>query len=122
MELQLTGTVTATQLRTRTQIHTPRGTMMGKGGDYDVTLPNGAHYPIPAEVLDAMIVRPKAEPSDSKKPEGDISASWRAIKLAEAENIDLSLVEGSGKNGMITVPDVKEFIAATTAAASPETG
>ncbi len=52
------------------------------------------------------------EPSMSPDlpPQSEVDATDGAIKLAEAEGIDLAEVEGSGANGRITVPDVKALI------------
>ena len=48
-----------------------------------------------------------------KKPAvtSEISASPAAIKLAEAEGIDLSSIEGTGAEGKVIVPDVKKAVA-----------
>lgn len=57
-------------------------------------------------------------PSGDEAPNGDgdsdvveINASDAAVKLAGSKGIDLSLVEGSGVDGKITVGDVKKLIA-----------
>lgn len=44
-------------------------------------------------------------PADS--PEADINASKAAIDLAYANTIDIESIEGTGKDGAVTVNDVK---------------
>lgn len=48
----------------------------------------------------------------SQKPTSNISPA--AKKLAEENNIDYSILTGTGKDGMITVNDVKKAIGNTT--------
>lgn len=60
--------------------------------------------------------RPAPEPSvpandETPEVESAVDATDAAVVLAEAENIDLSTVEGSGKDGRIVEPDVQGAIA-----------
>lgn len=114
MQFQLKGTVEAIRLRTRTQIATPRGPQVGRAGDYHVKLPGG-DFPIPGAVFEAITVQPEPEPAPEpettvKTENVPVDANRGAIKLADAHGIDLSQVEGTGKNGRITKPDVQAFI------------
>lgn len=61
------------------------------------------------EIYFPMEPAPAAEPE--KAGQGTIAASEAAVKLAEAEGIDLALIEGSGKDGSITKADVEAAIA-----------
>lgn len=44
---------------------------------------------------------------DANEPEPEINASKAAIRYAEENNIDLSTIEGTGKDGLIKLADVK---------------
>lgn len=63
---------------------------------------NDAHY-------ETRPLKPRESPSEPTKQE--IDATGAARELAKTHGIDLSTVEGSGKDGRITKPDVESLVA-----------
>lgn len=58
----------------------------------------------------------KVEPKEVARVRGDeIDATSSALKLAEIEGIDLTLISGSGKDGRIVKRDVEMFLNAVPA-------
>ena len=58
--------------------------------------------------------------SEEKELEIKVNASDSAIKLARKKNVDLTQIDGSGKDGMITKKDVETYSAGNVSGEKPE--
>ena len=63
---------------------------------------------------------PLPDESEEQKPEVAIHASGPARAMIERDNLDASLITGTGRNGQITKPDVKKYLKSLEEKTAPE--
>lgn len=124
--------LTADQVRRRAHALEPHTHIDGlhrvKAG-HSVMFKRGERVTVDGEVNKALLelIVPTPEPGDELEPaaltdreadaitaaeELDVRASRAAEDLAEAEGVNLALLEGTGRAGAITIADVRAYIAA----------
>ncbi len=65
-----------------------------------------------ADAVEDNKIDPEDAESDGSEPELAIHMSAPARRLVEKEGLDPGAIEGTGKDGQITKPDVKDYLAA----------
>ncbi len=73
----------------------------------------------PAPVAAKSVPAPAASPAPAAQPASDVKASPAAQRVAAERGVDLSKVEGTGRGGVVSKPDVIEQAAAATKTAQP---
>jgi pyruvate/2-oxoglutarate dehydrogenase complex dihydrolipoamide acyltransferase (E2) component len=77
-----------------------------------VTLMPLEQYPEDSGISEDYGVQPEATEDDTEDAPGDdFNATQGAVDLAEAENVDLAQVQGTGDGGRITKADVESYLA-----------
>lgn len=64
--------------------------------------------------------RLEGEPAPGANPEAEVTATEAAIELATSKGVDLSLVQGTGADGRIRLPDVEAYLASQEEAEKAE--
>lgn len=95
------------------EILAPAGTVVEVGQAMARIQPDGAGpaAPAPAGPTPAAAPAPAAAPEPASNGNGKRFYSPVAKRLAAAHDVNLELIEGSGRNGRVTKKDVERFIA-----------